>query len=114
LIHEELANYSTNKLIQLVLTCDDKLSEKIISNMLEKYEINKIMAELYLEGDQGDQIEEGSEFELSLCNPKSDKSIGTSETTESREVISTGATLSKVPKGPRKSTLSMKSLVFPG
>lgn len=78
LIHEEIHHYSQESLIELVAKCDGKVSLKLVSNILQKYEINKLMAELYL-GNFQEYSETSSDFNLSVHNPNSDKSIGTFE-----------------------------------
>ena len=50
MIHEEQKNYSKKKLGEMIMQCDEKLSKKVLCSLLEKFEIDKIMAELYMEG----------------------------------------------------------------
>lgn len=47
LVHEELQNYTKNTIKELILKCDSKASEKMLSNLLEGYQMNKLLAELY-------------------------------------------------------------------
>ena len=78
LIHEELQNYTKTTIIELIMKCDSKASGKVLSNLLEKYQMNRMLAELYMGGIR-EQSESSSDFTLSLHNPHSDKSIGTNE-----------------------------------
>ena len=75
LIHEEMETYNRERLLELIMSCDDRLSHRIVANLLSKYEVNKIMAELYIES----RPEAEQDYELTLHHPISDKSIGTIE-----------------------------------
>ena len=44
LIHDELENYNKKKLGELIIQADEKISKKILNNLLEKYEKNKVMS----------------------------------------------------------------------
>ena len=34
----------------MIMQCDEKLSKKVLCSLLEKFEIDKILAEIYMEG----------------------------------------------------------------
>jgi hypothetical protein len=57
----------------MICQVDGKLSKNIVSNLVQKYELNKAVVEsCFIHHKKED-------FMLSLCNPLSDKSIGTTE-----------------------------------
>jgi hypothetical protein len=68
----------------LLSRADEKLSLKLLSNMLNEYEINKCVIE---HGSRNvtisEPVGEETELYLNLYNPNSDKSIGTHESNQS-------------------------------
>jgi hypothetical protein len=87
LVHEELQQYTRDEILSMVSKLDDKLSNKILSNILSEYEMGKCVV------DYGHRImeiaqpnESYNDLDLHLQDPNSDKSIGTDESNQSIHV----------------------------